>query len=78
MFIITCPHCQEKVLIEQVNCGIFRHAVFKSSGDQVPPHLPENECLKLIEADAVVGCCKPFRLLLRENGVYEAVQCGYI
>ena len=23
--ILICPHCNEFIIIEQINCGIFRH-----------------------------------------------------
>ena len=26
--VIECPHCNEPILIEQLNCKIFRHGVF--------------------------------------------------
>ena len=35
---IPCPHCQEFIIIEQLNCGIFRHGVLKKSGKQINPH----------------------------------------
>ena len=25
--IVVCPHCKESILIEKLNCGIFRHGV---------------------------------------------------
>jgi hypothetical protein len=37
-FMITCPHCGDSVLIEQINCRIFRHAVYKNTGEQMDPH----------------------------------------
>ena len=27
MPILLCPHCQEYIIIEKINCGIFRHGV---------------------------------------------------
>ena len=26
--VVECPHCKEPVLIEKINCCIFRHASF--------------------------------------------------
>jgi hypothetical protein len=78
VFFISCPHCLQFVEIEQINCGIFRHAVFKSSGQQVPPHLSKEECVKLLELNEVFGCCKPFRLVQSNDNSYVAVECGYI
>jgi len=25
--ILECPHCKEFIIIEKINCGIFRHGV---------------------------------------------------
>lgn len=44
MFEVICPHCQGIVIIEQLNCKIFRHGIFKRSGKQIPPHAPKAEC----------------------------------
>ena len=75
-YIIECPHCKLDVVIykNELNCRIFRHAVYKHNGEQVNPHLNKNECDKLVETDQVYGCCKPF-LLNEEN---KAEVCDYI
>jgi hypothetical protein len=70
--LIVCPHCSNSVWIEEVNCGIFRHAVYKN-GDPVNPHASEEECNMLLRNDLVYGCAKPFRL----NG-NEPEICDYI
>lgn len=64
--IITCPHCTELILIyrQDINCRIFRHAVYKQTNEQVNPHLDKLSCDQLIEHEMVHGCCKPFRLSL--------------
>ena len=77
MIIVTCPHCECNVEIEQVNCRIFRHAVFKNTGMQVPPHSPQNECDYWITEDRVYGCAKPFKLY-EEGGQWIAKICDYI
>ena len=28
-FIVECPHCKNPVLIEKLNCCIFRHGILK-------------------------------------------------
>jgi hypothetical protein len=38
IIIITCPHCQLLVEIEEINCAIFRHAVLKKTNKQINPH----------------------------------------
>lgn len=29
--ILECPHCGDYVLIEKLNCGIFRHGTIKKN-----------------------------------------------
>ena len=74
MIIVICPHCNVPVEIEQINCAIFRHAVYKQNNQQVPPHLPKAQCDQLVEQNLVYGCCKPFRV----NHKNEAEVCDYI
>ena len=57
-----CPHCNLFVHIERINCGIFRHGVFKDNMQQIDPHLPEEYCKRLIEEDKIIGCGKPFMI----------------
>ena len=77
--LITCPHCEQIVLIMagEINCGIFRHAVLKSTGLQVNPHETEEKCCILIQDKLVLGCCKPFRLVKKDD-VYCGEICDYI
>lgn len=72
-----CPHCDGVVIIHvnEMNCRIFRHAVYKSSGNQVSPHAPKIECDSLRQNDQVHGCCRPFCLNSVTN---EAEVCDYI
>ena len=67
---VDCPHCGGKVIIEQINCGIFRHGVYKN-GAQVNPHMSKEECDR-IKSD-IYGCGKPFKI--EQN---KAVICDYI
>lgn len=62
-FTVKCPHCDEYILIEQINCAIFRHAVIKSSGNQLNPHSNKNICDDLIFNNAIYGCGKPFKVI---------------
>lgn len=32
--IFVCPNCNEQVIIEKINCGIFRHAIMKKTGNK--------------------------------------------
>jgi hypothetical protein len=36
--ILTCPHCNGFIIINKINCGIFRHVVLKKNGKQINPH----------------------------------------
>jgi hypothetical protein len=74
MFYVFCPHCQGQVLIEQVNCRIFRHAVYKETGEPINPHATQEECNRLIVEQLIYGCAGPFRL--NDQDVPEI--CGYI
>jgi hypothetical protein len=64
---LDCPHCGGMVEIEQINCGIFRHGIFKT-GEQIPPHDQKKEY-----ADSIWGCGKPFKY---EHG--KLIECDYI
>lgn len=76
-FIVNCPHCLEEVFIESLNCGIFRHAVYKSNLEPIPPHHSEADCLALIAGDLVYGCAKPFQIVISDN-VPMVQKCDYI
>ena len=71
--IVTCPHCNDCVIIEKKNCGIFRHAIYKKNSKQVDPHLNKKSCEELVEKNLVYGCCKPFKIV---ND--KAEICDYI
>ena len=74
--ILECPHCKEFVIIEKINCGIFRHGSFKN-GKQINPHTPKSQCDMLFEKKLIYGCGKPFRLILKENK-FDIEICEYI
>lgn len=77
-FIIICPHCQNYVIIQELNCCIFRHGTFKHNGNQIDPHTPKALCDQYIETNAIYGCGKPFKILIDTSGNYNAVVCDYI
>lgn len=77
-FVVTCPHCHEYVLIEEINCAIFRHGVLKDGLNQMNPHTPKGLCDSLVSRQEIYGCGKPFRLVQDKNGLYTAVICDYI
>ena len=76
--IVQCPHCGDFISILELNCQIFRHAVFISNGEQINPHASKEECDSLIEQRLVYGCAKPFRLVKTNDGAFLAEKCNYI
>uniref|UniRef100_A0A6C0K3D0 Uncharacterized protein n=1 Tax=viral metagenome TaxID=1070528 RepID=A0A6C0K3D0_9ZZZZ len=82
--VLSCPHCQEWMYIEKkdVNCAIFRHAVFRATMEPIPPHSSREECERLVSQNAVYGCAKPFRVVLSKTPVHNddfvAEICDYI
>ena len=78
IIIVTCPHCNCLVVIEKLNCCIFRHGILKSNGTQIPPHLNKEECDRLSANNLIEGCGKPFFVKKDENNLYFAKVCEYI
>jgi len=75
--ILQCPHCKEYIIIEKLNCGIFRHGIFKNNSIQINPHAPKDECDYYIDKQLIYGCGKPFKIILiGENFSIEI--CDYI
>jgi hypothetical protein len=74
--IVCCPHCKELIIIEEINCAIFRHGVFKKTGIQIDPHLSQIECEKNVKNGDIYGCGKPFRILQKDGALYTEI-CGY-
>ena len=62
-FIFLCPHCNLTCFVkkEDINCQIFRHAVFKKDFKFVPPHSSKEECDRWVKEDLIYGCGKPLR-----------------
>ena len=75
--IITCPNCNEFIIIEKLNCCIFRHAVYKKTNKQIGPHTSQDKCEQLIKDNLIFGCGKPFKIIKKDN-VYIAEICEYI
>jgi hypothetical protein len=77
--IVICPHCHEYIVIEELNCCIFRHGTYKINGTQIDPHLPKTECDRLFNNKLIFGCGKPFRIIKGENNNILKVEiCDYI
>lgn len=60
---VICPHCGGGVEIAKINCKIFRHGILIKNGKQINPHLSKLECDKLVAANQIYGCGKPFELV---------------
>lgn len=91
---IHCPACHGKIWVQkgELNCGIFRHAVYLLSGQPISPHATKEECEELIRKNLILGCAQPFQVRRKPNDSendnptgsegekeeYEAVSCGYI
>ena len=61
--VIVCPHCSDPIIIEKLNCGIFRHGVVKKTGKQIDPHSAKEVCDDLKSQDLIYGCGKPFQIV---------------
>lgn len=78
LIIVKCPHCNGHIIIEQVNCAIFRHGTMKTTNQQIDPHLSKEECDKLVETNSVNGCAKPFIIKQDATKQWMAELCDYI
>ena len=77
--VIQCPHCQEFIIVEKLNCGIFRHGVLIQNGEQIPPHLGKPMCDELAEKKLIYGCGKPFKISkTNESTPFSIEICDYI
>jgi hypothetical protein len=84
-FVVECPHCRELVLIEKIDCAIFRHGALKENGKQIDPHASKELCDFYISKDLINGCGKPFKVILNPNcnskdndDKFIAIVCDYI
>lgn len=75
--IINCPHCNNLILIEELNCKIFRHGVIKETSKQINPHASKLECDYYIINNLIYGCGKPFKIIDNKNN-YIVEICDYI
>jgi hypothetical protein len=76
--VVECPHCLECVLIEKLNCCIFRHGTMKTNGQQIDPHASKDLCDFYVAKNMIHGCGKPFRIIIDHNNEFVAIICGYI
>lgn len=75
--ILICPHCNEFILIQKINCAIFRHGTLKKNGKQISPHSSREKCEYYIAHNLIYGCGKPFRIVKKDDKL-ETEICDYI
>ena len=75
--IIICPNCNNYIIIEKINCGIFRHGIYKINGKQIKPHASKEICDELVKNNLIYGCGKPFQII-EINNAFEIKICDYI
>ena len=77
---LECPHCKQFFIVnnKEINCGIFRHAVYKKNLIPINPHETEINCNKLVENNLVFGCAKPFKIVKTLDNKYIVSICDYI
>jgi hypothetical protein len=70
---------QDPIIVysNEINCGIFRHAIFKSNLQQINPHETKENCNKYIANNLVYGCAKSFQLI-KQNNNYVIQIWNYI
>jgi hypothetical protein len=76
-FVINCPHCDEHIFIEQLNCCIFRHGHFKLNNEQIDQHSSKELCDNYVNQNIIYGCGKPFKITV-SNDKYIVEKCDYI
>ena len=73
MLLVTCPHCNQLIFIEEILCGIFRCGIYKNNYEQIPPHLEREKCLELVRDHLIIGCGRTFRIVGE-----KAEKCDWI
>ena len=76
--IITCPNCNDILIISELNCSIFRHGIYKKSNQQIDQHLSKEKCDILIETNQIYGCEKPFQIIIQDDETWIIKKCDYI
>ena len=79
MLIYPCPHCGLlcTTAIKELACHIFRHGYDVVRKSQIPPHASLLECDKFANTKGVFGCCRPYKII-KKNQYYYADVCDYI
>ena len=74
--IVVCPNCKIPIVVQKLNCGIFRHGIYIKTGKQRNPHLDQKSCERLLKKNIIYGCGKPFRIV--DKNTWKAIECEYI
>lgn len=79
VYIFNCPKCDNLIEVEfnQLNCREFVHGYFYNKVNdsiilthQVNPHASLEECKRLLDNNAIVGCGKPFKIIDNQGKLY--------
>jgi hypothetical protein len=54
--VLKCPHCNDFIIIEKLNCGIFRHGILITNGKQINPHETKELCDYYSDRKLIYGC----------------------
>lgn len=73
----VCPNCNDIIVIDKINCGIFRHGVIKRTGKNINPHASKKTCEKYIKQKLIYGCGKPFQVIVKDD-IIKTEICDYI
>ena len=76
-FVVICPHCNLFIIIQEINCAIFRHGIFIKDNKQINSHSTKEECDNYTKNNLIIGCGKPFKII-KTNEEYKTIICDYI
>jgi hypothetical protein len=80
MELLTCPNCGVSIVIESINCGIFRCGIYKLSNQQIDPHASKATIDRLLAGGEIHGCGQPFQLMVfpTDDKKTRLVKCEWI
>ena len=70
--VVACPACNDTLLIEQLNCGIFRHGVNSATMRPIDPHSSKEQVVQMMREGKLIGCGAAFCVV---NGIPKI--CSY-
>ena len=80
-YVFTCLHCKDEFVIHinDFNCKILRHGVYKHNLQPINPHATKEECDNLVASEKIYGCAGPLQITKHANDAgYSVVICNYI